>query len=156
MLLCIRCAALAIYTGIQMKPIDGFGNVVGYGTPKYTRVGASADHYGNTGIAISAVMEFDTADAQDLVDRGLFGDLILHEMAHALGFGKLAHIMIMMMQFCLHNRLVLTNVSLVNHLCSSPYSDTTTITIVHNSSLNAVRAVTQAHIDTCILCTVLA
>jgi hypothetical protein len=84
-----------MYTGIQMKPIDGFGNVVGYGTPKYTRVGASADHYGHTGIAISAIMEFDTDDAQDLVDRGLFDDLILHEMAHALGFGKLAHVKVL-------------------------------------------------------------
>jgi hypothetical protein len=85
-----------MYIGIRMKPIDGFGNVVGYGTPKYTRVGASADHYGHTGIAISAIMEFDTADAQDLVDRGLFDELILHEMAHALGFGKLTKITVLL------------------------------------------------------------
>lgn len=35
------------------------------------------------------VMKFDSADVDDLLKKGTFGAVVLHEMAHVLGFGVL-------------------------------------------------------------------
>lgn len=63
---------------------DGPGMVLGSAGP--TQVAIDSSGYWLT---TDAQMTFDSADAPGLVTSGNFGSLILHEMAHALGFGTL-------------------------------------------------------------------
>jgi len=59
--------------------IDGEGAILGQAGPCYIRdVG---------GLPLYGVMKFDVADVADLEASGDFGDVILHEMGHVLGFG---------------------------------------------------------------------
>ena len=39
--------------------------------------------------ATSGIMQFDVADMTELISAGLFSDVVLHEMAHVMGFGTL-------------------------------------------------------------------
>ncbi|SMY09017.1 leishmanolysin-related zinc metalloendopeptidase [Flavimaricola marinus] len=64
-----------------LEDIDGSGGVLGQAGPTGTRFFSK--------IPTTAVMEFDTADAQDFADEGLFDDIVLHEMMHSLGFGTI-------------------------------------------------------------------
>jgi hypothetical protein len=66
---------------VQVGPIDGPGNVLGFGGPCYTR---SSD-----GLTAYGIMEFDSADLSMLEQQGLLQATILHEMGHVLGFGTL-------------------------------------------------------------------
>ena len=61
--------------------IDGVGTVLGRAGPVSVR--------SITQLPVRSIMEFDIADAANYEGRGLFDDLVLHEMAHALGFGAL-------------------------------------------------------------------
>jgi hypothetical protein len=67
---------IVIYASI--RPIDGVGNIVGSAGPCYVRVG---------GLPLIGVMTFDSADIFSMEQQGTFGDVILHEMLHVLGFG---------------------------------------------------------------------
>ena len=61
--------------------IDGSGGVLGRAGPTALRTGNS--------LPATAIMEFDLADADTFNAAGLFDDIVLHEMGHALGFGTI-------------------------------------------------------------------
>lgn len=61
--------------------IDGPGGVLGQAGPTGLRFFSK--------LPVTAIMEFDTADAQNFADQGLFDDIVLHEMMHSLGFGTI-------------------------------------------------------------------
>ncbi|CTQ51140.1 leishmanolysin-related zinc metalloendopeptidase [Jannaschia donghaensis] len=61
--------------------IDGAEGVLGRAGPTVLRAGSE--------LPLIGVMEFDRADVVDLEGAGSFEDVILHEMAHVLGFGTL-------------------------------------------------------------------
>jgi hypothetical protein len=65
----------------NLSPIDGPGGVLGAAGPCFIRVPGS--------LPIVGQMRFDTDDLADLEDAELLGPVILHEMAHVLGFGTL-------------------------------------------------------------------
>lgn len=68
-----------LYIDAEMTAIDGAGNVLGQ-----TGVVAYRTH---DQLPAFSFMQFDTADAQTYLDSGLFGDIVLHEMLHAVGIG---------------------------------------------------------------------
>ncbi len=70
-----------LYIEANLYTIDGTGGILGQAGPRYVRT----DDY----IPVSGEMTFDVADAQWLDDNGLWDDVVLHEMAHVLGFGTL-------------------------------------------------------------------
>ena len=70
---------LQIDAGIE--PIDGEQGVLGQAGPTALR--------SDTGLPVTGVMQFDEADIARLEAEGSFADVILHEMAHVLGFGTL-------------------------------------------------------------------
>jgi hypothetical protein len=60
-------------------PIDGSGKVLGRAGGLLIRQPDWQPYYG--------IMEFDSADLEDLAAEGRLGDVILHEMGHVLGLG---------------------------------------------------------------------
>lgn len=66
---------------VSITRIDGIEGILGQAGPSILR--------GNTGLPAKGVMQFDTADVERLQAEGGFADVILHEMAHVLGFGTL-------------------------------------------------------------------
>jgi len=65
--------------------IDGAGGILGQAGPtSITRLSDSRFVYANRGR-----MRFDSADLQSLENRGQLFDVIVHEMAHVIGFGTL-------------------------------------------------------------------
>jgi hypothetical protein len=71
---------LKIY--ITVQPVDGSGGILGQAGPCYYRTSGKP-------LPITGVMELDEADVADLLAAGLLEDVIVHEMAHVLGFGTL-------------------------------------------------------------------
>jgi subtilisin-like proprotein convertase family protein len=65
----------------QGVPIDGPGGVLGQAGPRFIRPGSN--------LPIKGTMSFDTADLARMEADGSLEDVILHEMAHVLGFGTL-------------------------------------------------------------------
>lgn len=65
----------------QLMTIDGTGGILGQAGPTSIR----ADSY----LPAMGVMNFDSADALNYEAKGLFDEIVFHEMAHALGFGSL-------------------------------------------------------------------
>lgn len=59
--------------------IDGVGGILGQAGPTWIRSGSF--------LPIAGVMTFDRDDLQKLEDDGLLLSVILHEMAHVIGFG---------------------------------------------------------------------
>ncbi|MEJ6395151.1 leishmanolysin-related zinc metalloendopeptidase [Gymnodinialimonas sp. 2305UL16-5] len=72
-------------TGILIEAsvtdIDGPGGVLGQAGPTHLRP--------DTRLPARGIMQFDEADLENLESQGSFADVILHEMAHVLGFGTL-------------------------------------------------------------------
>lgn len=68
-----------IVIAASLISIDGPGGVLGRAGPTYIRTADS--------LPISAVMEFDIADAATFDSLGLWDDIVLHEMLHSIGFG---------------------------------------------------------------------
>ena len=70
---------------VALTEIDGAGvpgrNVLGSAGPRYLRL---AD-----GLPLSGVMYFDTYDLGLMAERGIFDEVIKHEMGHVLGVGSL-------------------------------------------------------------------
>ncbi|MEA5449134.1 proprotein convertase P-domain-containing protein [Leptolyngbya sp. CCNP1308] len=62
-------------------PIDGVGGILGQAGPTWIRAGS---YFPATG-----VMTFDQDDLKKLEDDGLLLSVILHEMAHVIGFGTI-------------------------------------------------------------------
>ncbi len=66
---------------VSITSIDGPEGVLGQAGPSIL--------LGSTGLPAKGIMQFDTADVERLEAQGGFADVILHEMAHVLGFGTL-------------------------------------------------------------------
>jgi len=64
-----------------VEPIDGLGNILGMAGPTALRASSYLPYEG--------MMKFDSADISKLVTNGTFGDVVLHEMFHVLGFGTI-------------------------------------------------------------------
>lgn len=75
----------ATVTGVRIDAsiveIDGPSGVLGQAGPTVLRAGSE--------LPLIGIMEFDQADVVTLENAGSFEDVILHEMAHVLGFGTL-------------------------------------------------------------------
>lgn len=66
---------------VILDSIDGPGSILGAAAPCFIR---------NVGkLPLHGVMFFDTADVATLEQEGTFDEVVLHEMAHVLGFGTL-------------------------------------------------------------------
>ena len=76
----------AVTINATIGPDDGIGGTLAYAGPTYVW----NQQYTN-GYVISAEGDifFDSADLPQLENNGSFSDVILHEMAHVLGFGTL-------------------------------------------------------------------
>jgi hypothetical protein len=70
-----------LYVTAELKAIDGTGGILG-------QAGPSAVWTSNDLTAVGQ-MQFDVADATDYFGRGLWDDIVTHEMMHVLGFGSL-------------------------------------------------------------------
>jgi len=69
---------------VELKPYDGVGMVLGAATPCFLRPNGP-----NPDTPIIGYMFFDTADLANLEQNGSLSDVVLHEMAHVLGFGTI-------------------------------------------------------------------
>jgi hypothetical protein len=70
-----------IHISAQLTEIDGAGAILGRAGPTAIR---TADY-----LPATAVMEFDSADADVYAARGLWDDIVLHEMMHSIGYGTI-------------------------------------------------------------------
>ncbi|WP_281825550.1 leishmanolysin-related zinc metalloendopeptidase [Jannaschia rubra] len=66
---------------VAIAPIDGAQGILGQAGPTLLRPGSE--------LPVAGVMQFDTADVEVLEAGARFEDVVLHEMAHVLGFGTL-------------------------------------------------------------------
>jgi adhesin/invasin len=66
---------------IQAVPIDGLGGVLGAAGPCVQRSGSH--------LPVMGLIRFDSADLDDLASHGQLSTVVLHEMAHVLGFGTI-------------------------------------------------------------------
>ncbi|MEO8090299.1 MAG: leishmanolysin-related zinc metalloendopeptidase [Gemmatimonadales bacterium] len=67
---------------VRLAPNDGPGGILGGAGPCFVRDPGDP-------LTVMGVMEFDTADLQNLEDDGFLEEVILHEMGHVLGIGTL-------------------------------------------------------------------
>lgn len=73
-----------VFIDANISPIDGPGGVLGSAGPNEVALDAAGFI-----LATDGVMTFDDADVANQITAGTFNALILHEMAHVLGFGTL-------------------------------------------------------------------
>jgi hypothetical protein len=71
-----------LYMIAELKTIDGTGGILGQSGP--TAIWSPPSEFTATGL-----MQFDTADATNYLNKGLWDDIVTHEMMHVLGFGTL-------------------------------------------------------------------
>ena len=76
---------LSLNIDVNLAPIDGAGDILGSAGPTFGKLGPEENYL----YAAAGVMTFDTADTATLEAAGTLGDVILHEMAHVMGFGTL-------------------------------------------------------------------
>ncbi|MGE0258956.1 MAG: hypothetical protein AB7H71_14230 [Alphaproteobacteria bacterium] len=69
-----------LYMVAELKTIDGAGGILGQSGP--TAVWSNE-------LTEAGLMQFDTADATNYLNNGLWDDIVTHEMMHVLGFGTL-------------------------------------------------------------------
>ena len=72
---------------VTIANIDGPGGVLGFAGPN--EVFRYRTPYQNINVSQTASMTFDENDVDGLLAAGLLDEVVLHEMAHALGFGSL-------------------------------------------------------------------
>lgn len=70
-----------IVIDVSVVPIDGVNGILGQAGPTCVNL--------STNLGLHGVMQFDTADVAALLSNGSFVSVVLHEMAHVLGFGTL-------------------------------------------------------------------
>ncbi|MCC7418927.1 MAG: hypothetical protein IT428_01480 [Planctomycetaceae bacterium] len=70
-----------VQINVSAKAIDGAGKVLGQSGPQRFRYGTS--------LPLISVMEFDTADLAAMERAGTLYDVMIHEIAHALGLGSI-------------------------------------------------------------------
>lgn len=73
-----------VFINANVSPIDGPGLILGSAGPT-----AIALDFAGYILTTDGEMTFDSADAANLATAGLFDDVVMHEMAHVLGFGTL-------------------------------------------------------------------
>jgi hypothetical protein len=73
-----------VFINANVSPIDGVGSILGSAGPT-----AIALDFAGFFLTTDGDMTFDSADAADLVTAGMFGNVVMHEMAHVLGFGTM-------------------------------------------------------------------
>ena len=66
---------------VAIQPIDGAGGILGQAGPTCLRSG--------TFLPLAGQMIFDSADVANLLPDGTFATVVLHEMAHVLGYGTI-------------------------------------------------------------------
>jgi hypothetical protein len=66
---------------VTLDSIDGPGKILGQSGPCYVRIPGF--------LPLVGIMHFDTADVASLENSGRFTEVILHEMAHVLGYGTI-------------------------------------------------------------------
>jgi hypothetical protein len=71
--------------GVELDSIDGVGQILGASSPCFLRPQGGS----GGGLPIISYMLFDTADVAGLINNGSFGDVVLHEMGHSLGYGTI-------------------------------------------------------------------
>lgn len=76
-------ALAAVSVNASAIAIDGLNEILGQAGPVASTV-VSGFTYVTQG-----VMQFDIPDIQPMIDAGVFGEVVRHEMAHVLGFGTL-------------------------------------------------------------------
>lgn len=69
---------------VELDSIDGTGQILGASSPCFLRNSGAG-----SGLPIISYMTFDTADVAGLINNGSFGDVVLHEMGHSLGYGTI-------------------------------------------------------------------
>lgn len=70
-----------LYVTAELKAIDGEGGILGQAGP--TAVWTATE------LTAAGQMQFDIADALTYFDKGLWDDIVTHELMHVLGFGSL-------------------------------------------------------------------
>jgi hypothetical protein len=70
-----------LYVTAELKAIDGTGGILGQAGP--TAVWTATE------LTAVGQMQFDVADAITFFDKGLWDDIVTHELMHVLGFGTL-------------------------------------------------------------------
>ncbi len=70
-----------LYVTAELATIDGAGGILG-------QAGPSAVWTAND-LTATGGMQFDVADANEYLSRGLWDDIVTHEFMHVLGFGSL-------------------------------------------------------------------
>lgn len=65
----------------ELQALDGSGGILGQAGPTSIRT--------NGFLPATAEMTFDSADANDFYSIGLWGEIVLHEMLHSIGFGTI-------------------------------------------------------------------
>ncbi|ARE40618.1 MSHA pilin protein MshA [Rhodovulum sp. P5] len=65
----------------SVDEIDGEGGILAQAGPRSVR----SDSY----LPVAGIMQFDSADLQGMVEKGILTEVITHEMGHVLGFGVL-------------------------------------------------------------------
>jgi hypothetical protein len=73
-----------VFIDASVVAIDGVGGILGQAGPEDVALDSSGFL-----LATDGSMEFDSADVANLVTGGSWTNVILHEMAHVLGFGTL-------------------------------------------------------------------
>ena len=73
-----------LFIDATLAPNDGPGGVLGFAGPTE----AVLDRLDYV-LSTDGEMTFDSADADGLLSAGIFGAVVLHEMAHVMGFGTL-------------------------------------------------------------------
>lgn len=91
-----------VYITAELKAIDGSGGVLGQAGP--TAIWSATD------LTAAGQMQFDTADARNFFNLGLWDEIVTHEMMHVLGFGSLwnynSHSLVLDYQYTGANALV--------------------------------------------------
>jgi len=70
-----------IFIVAELKAIDGAGGILGQAGPTSIRTVGS--------LPATATMQFDSADAVNFFNQGLFDEIVRHEMLHCVGFGTI-------------------------------------------------------------------
>jgi hypothetical protein len=66
---------------VALVPIDGVGKTLGQAGPCFIR--------NSNKLTVIGIMKFDTADLANMQANGILNDVVLHEMAHVLGYGSI-------------------------------------------------------------------
>lgn len=70
-----------IVIDVSVVPIDGVNGILGQAGPTCVSL--------STELGLHGTIEFDSADVNAMLTNGTFSRVVLHEMAHVLGFGTL-------------------------------------------------------------------